>query len=442
MKINPSSLLQKALFLSVIFCVSILFSCKKDGKLAPDFDSGNLSVHFVDTFSIQTSVVQEDSLRTDGLLYNLLGIYNDAELGFVSSSIYTQVLLTGANIDFGNSPTLDSVVLTLDYLGIYGDKTSQMSVDVYKISSELDINKDYYSSTDDVLYDPTPLTPLGGLTFTPNLTDSVSIDFDAIVRKPHLRIKLNNSFGQDLMDAHTNDLANDLAFTKFMNGLYITTSDSVTSSTLSSGQGSIVSFNMNSSMSTLTLYYNGTSSYDFTINSNCEKFSRFAHNYTGKDLENHINNTPTKNTNRIYVATMARAKTKIELPTIKNLLAEGDILINKAEITLTLEDGTEVDPDIPLEKLALVAIGESGNSISLLDELEGSDHFGGSYNETNKTYTFNITRHLHQLIHSNTPDYGMYLVSKKSTISANRSILGSENSPSYKIRLEITYSKI
>ena len=55
----------------IIFCV-ILFSlsaisCKKDGKLSPQFDNRNLEISYVDTFSIVTSLIKEDSIRTDGL---------------------------------------------------------------------------------------------------------------------------------------------------------------------------------------------------------------------------------------------------------------------------------------------------------------------------------------------------------------------------------------
>ena len=69
--------MRKAILLSAIFFLVQLFSCKKDGELSPDFDSGNLSINFTDTFSLQTSVLEEDSLRTDLSIYHLLGLYND-----------------------------------------------------------------------------------------------------------------------------------------------------------------------------------------------------------------------------------------------------------------------------------------------------------------------------------------------------------------------------
>ena len=269
MKITSYSLLRKAIFLSAIFFLTFLFSCKKDGKLAPDFDNGNLSVSFVDTFSILTSIVQEDSLRTDLSTSNLLGIYNDPIFGPVSSSIYTQVLLTGVNVNFETTTTnVDSVVLTLDYNGLYGNPYFQASVNVYELDSKMDKDVDYYSNT----IIPHKMNILGSSTFTPNLTDSVNLNFNSTTLKPHLRIRLNDSFGDSLLAADDNgskQLADNATFTSFMKGLLITRpilSKQEFQNPPPPGTGSILSFDMNSSMSTLTIYYDDTSSYNFTIN--------------------------------------------------------------------------------------------------------------------------------------------------------------------------------
>jgi hypothetical protein len=224
-----------------------------------------------------------------------------------------------------------------------------------------------------------------------------------------------------------------------MNGLYITTMNSAIPGL---DQGSITSFDMNSSMSTLTLYYNDTSSYSFTINSDAAKFSRFTHDFSGTDVEKHLNNDPSKDTNRLYVATMGRVKSKIELPTIKDLTKDGSVVINKAEIIFTLENGTEVYPNFPLENISLAGIDENGEAIFLPDFFEGASHYGGSYDETTQSYRFNVSRHIHQLLYNTTTDYGMYLIGNGASTSANRAVIGSENSSAYKIRLEITYSKI
>ncbi len=430
---------RKALWFSAIFFLIGFVSCKKDGELDPDFDDGGLAINFVDTFSITTQVVQEDSLRSDLSIYNLLGLYNDPIFGPMSSSIYTQVLLTGVNLDFGTTPVLDSVVLTLDYEALYGDTASPMTVNVYELNAVLDKSNDYYSNQ----YTPYKPTAIGNLTFTPNLKDSVNVAFDGENKAPHLRITLNNSFGQTILDGNdTTELNNNTNFTKFIKGLYITTADSVSNTSLSANQGSVVSLNMNSALSTVTIYYNDTSKYDFTINTDAVKYSRFAHNYSGTDVEAHLTNSPSKDTTITYVSTMAGVKTKLEIPNIKNIADNGAVVINKAELVVTVENGTEGSFDTPLESISLVGIDENGDNFFLPDFFEGITHFGGSYDDDDKTYRFNIARHINDLVYGNGVDYGLYIVANGGSITTRRSVLTSEKNTTVKIKLNITYSKI
>ena len=439
--------MRKAILLSAIFFLTLLFSCKKDGELSPDFDSGNLSINFTDTFSLQTKVLEEDSLRTDLSIYNLLGLYNDPIFGPVSSSIYTQVLLTGANLDFGSAPILDSVVLTLDYVELYGDTASTMTINVYKLLSDLSDNTDYYSNS----YVAHEVLPLASLTFTPNLSDSVPTLYNNTTYKPHLRIKLPNTFGIDILN--NSPFTSSTDFLSFLKGFYITTQDSVTNTSISPGSGSIVSFNLNSSLSTLSIYYHYNESekaiiplkYDFSISTDGVKYSRFAHNYAGTDVLKHITNNPTKDTTVTYVSTMAGVKTKIEMPTIKDLSKFGNIVINKAELVFTIESNSEGNFDEAISSLSLVGINSAGETVVLSDY---SEILGGSSKEplvdegTSKTYSFKLSRHIQQLLFHSTTDYGLYLLATGGSTTAKRSVISSEKNLISKIRLNITYSKL
>lgn len=438
MKITSKFLLRKVLLLSAIFFLTFIISCKKDGKLTPDFENGDLSVSFTDTFSLNTVVIQEDSLRTDLSNLNLLGLYNDSIFGPVSSSIYTQVLLTGVNVDFNNIVSdpalLDSVVLTLDYQSFYGDAAAPMIIEVYKLSLPLSAGTEYYSNT----FSARELTPIATTIFTPNVGND-------------LRIKLNDSFGDSLI--FYSPYVDNAAFSAFFNGFYITIKDSVTGTTIPQGSGAIAYFDLNSATTGLSLYYRHNSvekggshtQYDFLIGAENVKYSQFDHNYTGTDIEAHINNSPTKDTTVVYVSTMSGVKTKIDIPNIKDLTKDGAVTINKAELIFTVKNGTESNfADAPIS-ISLVGIDAVGAPLFLLDFFEGTDHYGGILTEDGsiQTYTFNISRHLHQLVYnSSSPDYGMYLIANSSSTSANRVVVGSEKSPTYKISLEITYTKL
>lgn len=433
--------LRKVLILSALFFITLFYSCKKDGELVPLFDDGNLAILFTDTFSITTEVVPEDSLRTDVAVYHLLGLYNDPIYGPKSSSIYTQMTLTGSNVDFGVTPTLDSVVLTMGYQGLYGDTSTPMAINVYELTTQLSSDNDYYSNT----YATHDISPIASKTFVPNLNDDVTINFDTIIRAPHVRINLGTTFGNKIIAGDINgsgDLVDDATFQQYINGLYITTTDSVTNTTLPSGTGSIAYFDMNSSISTVTVYYNDTSSYEFTINSGTSKWSRFDHNYTGTDVEKHLTNNITKDITLAYISTMAGVKTKLFIPNLKDIIKDGNVIINKAELIIPVEAGTGDNFDSPVATLAVVGIDENNTPIILPDLIEGLDYFGGNLDGSTNTYTFNISQYVHQLIYNTTIDYGMYLLPSGSSITSKRLVIGSFSNPVSNIKLEITYSKL
>lgn len=434
--------MRNAFVFSAIFFLIGLFSCKKDGELQPDFDDGGLSISFVDTFTVTTELIEEDSIRTDLSIYNLLGLYHDPIFGPMSSSIYTQLTLTGVNVDLNSTTSiLDSVVLTLDYEALYGDTGSPMSINVYELSSPLSDDNDYYSNNR-TTFNP---TPIGSLTFTPNLKDSVNLAFNSETKAPHIRVTLSNTFGQSLMNADasgTNDMKDNETFTQYMNGLYITTVDSVNNTTTPSGQGSVLALNMNSTLSTVTIYYNDTSKYDFSINTDGVKYCRYAHNYSGTDIEAHLNDLPSKDTTLSYLSTMAGVKTKVEIPHIKNIANNGPVVINKAELIVTVENGTEGNFDEPLESISLVGIDENGETFFLPDFYEGLDYYGGDYDSNTRTYKFNIARHVNDLLYGSVINHGLYLVANGASISTKRSVIASDKNSTTKIKLNITYSKL
>ncbi len=434
---------RKALLLSVLFLM-VLMSCKKDGELFPEFNNENLTINFTDTLNIVTTLLKEDSIRTDIAGANLLGIYNDSVFGPASASFYTEITLAGSNVYFGDNAVIDSVVLSMKYVGetsLYGSIVAPMNIDVYRLSEQLS-QSEYYSNA--VLNYNT--TPLGSLSFIPNLTDTVQViqNGDTTWQSAHIRIPLSNTFGQEILDAgkNTNIITNNAALKTLVNGLYITPSTNVTNTTLAQNEGSILYLDMNSSLSTLTVFYSNDTgpekSYSFIINSESKKFNHFEHNYTGTEIGKQLTNIAYDST-LTYVQSMGGVKTKLMIPNLKNLASDGKIIVNKAEIIFPVSEIGNNLAAIPT--LALTGINSDNEATFLIDYFENAEYFGGTYNSTTKTYTFNIARHVQDLINNNTEDYGMYLIATGSSVQANRSVLNSFKHPSNKIKLNITYSK-
>lgn len=435
--------IRKAFLLSVLFFM-VLMSCKKDGELFPEFNNENLTIHFVDTFDIVTSILKDDSIRTDIAGANLLGIFNDSIFGPAGSSFYTEITLAGSNVNFGNNAVIDSVVLTMKYVSsssYYGNITTPMTVNVYRLNEQF--TKSEYYSNESLTYNP---TPLGTLNFTPNVTDSVQViqNADTTMQQAHLRIPLSNAFGQEILDAgnNTNVISTNTDLKSLVNGLYITPSTDVNNTTLAINEGAVIYFDMNSSLSTLTVFYSNDNgpekSYSFIINSESKKFNHFEHNYTGTEIDKQLNNL-THDSTLTYVQAMGGVKTKLVIPNLKSLSNEGKIIINKAEIIFNVSDIGNYLATIPT--LALTGINSAGQATFLIDYFESAAYYGGTYDGITKSYKFNIARHVQDLINNNTDDYGLYLIATGSSISANRSIINSFKHPSNNIKLNITYSK-
>lgn len=427
--------------LSVLFFV-VLMSCKKDGELYPDFNNENLSIHFTDTLTIVTTLLKDDSIPTLAVSANLLGIYNDSIFGKASASFYTEITLSGANVNFGDNALIDSVVLSMKYgntTSFYGNISTQQTVDVYRLTEKL--TKSEYYSNESLTYNS---TPLGSLTFYPNPVDTVQViqNGDTTTESAHVRIRLSDTFGQEILDAGTNGniITNNAAFLNLVNGLYITPSSTVDNTLLSTNEGAVVYYDINSALSTLTVFYRndlGTEkSYSFLINSESKKFNHFEHNYTNTEIDKQLSGLSHDST-LTYVQAMGGVKTKLIIPNLKNLSAEGKIIINKAELIFNVSDTSLAT----IPKLVLTGINTESQATFLIDYFEGETYFGGTYNATDKTYTFNIARHLQDLVNSDKTDYGMYLIATNSAISTNRSVINSFKHPSNKIKLNITYSK-
>jgi hypothetical protein len=228
------------LFLFIFF----LASCNKNEELGINVQPSEdmLGVDFI-SIPVYAHSVYEDSIRSDETSYNLIGSFVDPVFGQTVAGVYTQFKLMTTAVDFGDGAVCDSVFLSLAYKGIYGDSSAAITLNVYEIADDFNIDNVYYSNDKLGVYK----TDYCGVSLIPNFTDSVMVG--SVKFPPHLRVKLKNSLGQKFIIASgTSDLADNTNFLKFFKGLYITARP------VSSG-GSILYFNMLSSISRLTLYY-------------------------------------------------------------------------------------------------------------------------------------------------------------------------------------------
>jgi len=425
--------------------VLIISSCKKEDSFfgfQPENNNDVLNAIKVDTITLITTTVKELKQRSDNTTLALCGVNNDSIFGVSRAGFNTQIRLNASNLTFNNAPTVvvDSVVLALEYAGFYGKKDASLSFDVYQLTGEMLSNTNYYHN-DSTSYNPTKIGTIQNV--VPNFDDNVSINNVSL--PPQLRIKLDNSFG-DLIVSKSGqpELATVENFIAFIKGLRVECT-----SNPNLHEGNMVYFNLLSNNSKLTIYYKNTGdtlkfAQDFVINNNCVRYNFFEQNFTSGTVNTQLIN-PDVNHPYTYVQSMGALKTKIEIPYIKNFQNIGKkIAINKAELILPLEDeGVNATLYRNHNRLFVVAAGENDENLSLMDQFESEAYYGGFFNSTNKTYTFNIGRHINQLINNNREDFGLFILSGGSVVSANRTVLKSfTNTSSNKIKLVLYYTEL
>jgi hypothetical protein len=205
---------QFALLLGVIIAsLAIVFSaCKKlneatelGGNLIPavdnitTFDTTITVESYNDIFALLT-----DSTRSFARDERFLGkITNDPIFGATDAQIFMELKpsfypFAFQNINAGNTQDslhIDSVVLVLDYLETYGDTTIPQLIRVYEITDPFRYDSLYYVNRSTFATGAI----LGSKTVTPStLKDSVKVYLDTTSHQ--LRIPLNNTFGQQLLD--------------------------------------------------------------------------------------------------------------------------------------------------------------------------------------------------------------------------------------------------
>jgi hypothetical protein len=433
--------LKRSLYLiAAILSFAFLFSCEKPSDIGLEIQppGDKLDVIYCDTISLVTYSALEDSIRTDETSYNLLGSYSDPVFGKHTASFYTQIRLSSNAPSFGDSATVDSLVLSLGYADYYGDTLSPQSIKVYRLAEDIYKDSSYYSNRELKITGEL----LGSKTFYPTPTDSVYVGGDTL--KAQLRIRLNNNLGNDFLSlAGSTQLSDNSNFLEYFKGLYVT-------SVPVSSTGCIMSFNLLSYLSSVTLYYknadNDSLKYIFVINENCARFNHFNHSkywYADPYLRSEIYGDTLKGDSILYLQGIGGLKVRIQYPYLTDLAKNGKIAINKAELIIPVDDDDmTLDNYDPPDRLALLE-EKDGNIRFLLDQYEGAAYYNGYYDETGKQYRFNIARHVQQVVDGIKENLGLSLVvyTTERPIKANRVVLkGSKRTEN--LRLLVTYTKL
>lgn len=401
-----------------------------------------LGTDFTDTVTLQAYSILEDTINTTNTSANLIGHLHDPVFGDLTASTYAQFDLSGASVNFGDHPVVDSVVLSLQLSSWYGDTTSQVGIRVYQLTEPFSSETNYYN-TSTLSFDPTPLNyAQTGYAIQPN----TSVIVDTGNYSAHLRIRLTQTFGQYLLD-NQDRMANSSSFQEFFKGLCI----SAVSHTGSTGY--VLLTNMTSSLSSIVLYYHnessGTTKYTFPCDAECCRFTHFDHDYTASSnvsfIQEVLQGDPSVGATHLFAQATGGVKTRIAFPHLKDAFKSLDnrVVINRAELIIKNLSPYE-EHLLPPAALTLQGIKSDGSITYLPDDeyYTSSSHFGGSYDKDKHEYRFRITRYVQDLIQGNGDlTDSINLVVRGSAVRANRLIFGGTNLDNdQRLRLEISYT--
>ncbi len=428
--------------LVLLTCI-LLTSCKDEHTNIGEDILGNLvDTEFTDTITLQAYSILEDTINTTNTSANILGHINDPVFGKSNAGIFTQLELSGSAVNFGNHPVVDSLILTLQLSGYYGDTNSYVGIRVHQLNEALDSKTKYYQ-TSTLGYDQTPLNyNLTGYTIRP----SSSIVVDTSVLSAHLRVRLSDQFGQYLLN-HQNDLNNH--FKDFLKGLYI----NAVSHT--GNDGYMLITNMTSALSGMTLYYHNEDGlpqrYTFAFSEKCVRFTHFDHAYSTSGSSEFIQEVLQGGTSLgervLFAQGGGGVKTHIVFPYLENAFTQYDnrVVIHRAELVITNANPNEkifIQPSA----LTLQGIRKSDGAIRFLpddDYYTNTNYFGGSYDASKSEYRFRITKYVQQLLlQQNDWSNAINLTVRGSAVRPHRLVFdGTDPESPSRLRLEITYSK-
>lgn len=121
----------------ILICSFIaLTSCKEDlDYLESDLINQHNFSGVIDSLSTVVAYsVRANSVQTNGLPVNMLGLYNDPVYGWSNANVLTQLTLENPDPDFGNEPLINKVTLSIPYFST-AEAESEDGTTAYQLDS-------------------------------------------------------------------------------------------------------------------------------------------------------------------------------------------------------------------------------------------------------------------------------------------------------------------
>lgn len=466
-------------FIAFSFFITAFLSCTK--IITTDIGSGLIPpVDGVITKDTVLEVLSKnagyDTISVGISDNHVLGFINDAVFGTTTASLNFQVAPPTIPFSWGynkDSITLDSVVLCLSYKGVWGDTLEDIKLHVYSMDPEVKFDDDSsYKNTTSFLkgrelteFNTAHIVNIWKL----NDVDTTK-DVYAEVTTNQIRIRLNDSFGQQLINYDSPTVyKSDSTFYNYLRGLIVEPEQT--------GKA-LLSVNLADTATHLSVYYHKTSTDTIRLT---RRFSpniltsassnSIIRNYQNTQIPAYIA-SPDSTDDVIFIQTSPGTYATIKTPAVSKL---NNMIVHRAELLMyqvpDADTGILTVPNLFLAAYSDTArrtfaipydITFYGTTISNLAQFgvapktQTSGH--GIY------YSFDITRYVQNIITKKDPVYTLRLYAPYNqyvytsidstaysvpisspalnTVATGRVKLGGGNNELYRMKLHIVYSLI
>ncbi|MEO8710689.1 MAG: DUF4270 domain-containing protein [Parafilimonas sp.] len=461
-------------FTFFLFFITVFFACTK--IITTDIGSGLLppadGVTTKDTvLDIVTKNTGYDTAYVGISDDHVLGFMNDPVFGKTTASVNFQVAPPYSSFSWGypkENIILDSVVLCLSYKNVWGDSTQPLRLHVYSMDPEVLFKADSAYNNTKTFEKGQELTEFNTAKeiypTTLNDVDTTKGFYTEPVTN-QLRIKLNNSFGQQLINYDSAQVyQNDSTFYNYVRGLIVEPEETT--------GNSLLQINLLDTLTRLTVYYHtkdglDTASRRFSPNVLTSASSNtIFRNYSGTQIPSYIASANT-NDDLIFMQTTPGLHTSID---ISSVLSMPNVIVHRAEILMyQVPDASDqylTPPNLFLDAYSKDSMRNfaipydlsfTGSAFGNLAQFGVAPKLkNGSY-----YYSFDITRYTQSIVTRNDTLYKLNLFAPYNqniypiqqtiytvpisspalnTVGVGRIRLGGGNNPQYKMRLHIVYS--
>lgn len=419
----------------------LFISCNNDEEGLLLTDQVPADAFFTDTISVTSDIVLVNGdITTSTHQLVLAGIYQDAYTGIVSAEAFSELVRKGTETI--SNAVVDSAKLFLEYTYSTGDTTALQKLTIYPLTTALDPNATYYSTSPAPSYDIS--NPAGALSFQarPNTDDNVEIPLD-------------NDYANDLLQAAAVG-----TFNTAIKGIAIIPDISM--------PGAVLGFNLRENSSHIKVYYHTDTEDSLALtaelSNNDARFYRIVTDRTGTELSSLVSNYDSVSTsiagNKGVLQAGTGLKTRLRFPHLDELQKQfGNVIINKAEIILpdvetNNENINNVGTIVLYEADASGKIREVNGARKLIQsgynqQLTGSPLLV-SFDSKNKEYKIPFTPYLQELIDGGRASDGIYISPLSDVpeyvdineITVNRSVLADQNFTGEQLKLKVYFSVI